>query len=107
MTSCSTQLTQKTIFDLLDQYGISWKYYRDSENYIKNFVSLRTKDGKKMVGGGQFKKDVKKGRLPQVAFVESSEWMLEDEHPSSDIQIGQQWVSKRIRYLLKSRYWKN
>ena len=100
------QWDQKTIFDVLDQYGISWKYYRSDSGYIKNFASVREHDQKKMVPVSRFKKDLKHGHLPQVVFIESLD-NIEDEHPSIDIQFGQNWVANRIKELMTSKYWQS
>ncbi|MBI3556010.1 MAG: hypothetical protein HY074_07090 [Deltaproteobacteria bacterium] len=98
------QWDQKTIFDVLNQYGISWKYYRSDSGYIKDFASIREHNQKKMVSVGQFKRDLKKGHLPRISFIESLD-NIEDEHPSIDVQFGQNWVANRIKELMHSQYW--
>jgi len=37
-----TSYPQKTLFDLLDEYGITWKYYNDGEGYLKLFQPLNS-----------------------------------------------------------------
>jgi phospholipase C len=100
---------QRTIFDVLDRYGISWKAYRSylAEDYYRVFPAMRKRDDKKIVRIGEFERDLKHGRLPQVALLDSSELLRQDEHPSASIQLGQYWVARRVRALLKSDYWKS
>jgi phospholipase C len=96
---------QKTIFDELTQHGVSWKYYHVREDYLKLFGPTHTRDAAKVAPIGDFKKDVKAGTLPQVAVVESSEDLSQDEHPAANIQIGQAWVADKIDAVMKSQYW--
>lgn len=99
------QFSQKTIFELLDDYKISWKYYTDDGGYLKFFRPLYKKARSKIVPVWEYEFDLKQGTLPQVVFVESLE-NEEDEHPSANIQLGQAWVAHKINALMKSDYWK-
>lgn len=99
------QFSQKTIFELLDDYQISWKYYTDDGGYLKFFRPLYRKSAAKIVSVATYEKDLKEGTLPQVVFVEAVE-NEEDEHPSANIQVGQAWVAHKIGALMKSDYWK-
>ncbi|MGZ3653548.1 MAG: alkaline phosphatase family protein [Bdellovibrionota bacterium] len=99
-----TSYAQKTLFDLLDEYGITWKYYNDGEGYLKLFQPLYLRSLDKMKTIADYESDLAAGTLPQVAFLDTSA-EGEDEHPSADIQIGETWVSQRIRALMASSAW--
>ena len=102
-----SEFKQKTIFDVLDANHITWKYYQTEEDYLKLFAPLHARDQRKIAKADQFRVDVAAKKLPQVAFVESSERGKQDEHPPSNIQIGQTWVADKIDALLASDYWAN
>jgi len=109
-----TQFAQKTIFDVLDQYGISWRYYTDysgnfsgEPGYVSLFHPLLARDRAKIGTVADYAKDMSSEHFPTVAFIDANEWLGEDEHPSADIQIGQAWVAARIQTLLKSPLWKD
>jgi phospholipase C len=96
---------QKTIFDLLDQYGISWAYYDDGTGYLKFFQPLYLRSLAKLKTIADYESDLKTGNLPQVAFLDTSA-EGEDEHPDADIQRGEAWVGERVRALIASPYWR-
>ncbi len=99
------KFSQKTIFELLTENGISWKYYNDGSGYFQLFkYSASTAD--KIVNPSQFVQDLNSGKLPQVSFIDASD-KGEDEHPSADIQQGQVFVAQRIKELTQSPYWAN
>lgn len=97
----------KTVFDELDANGISWKYYYTYENYLRDFRPLYNRSKSKMGTMEDYKNDLARGALPSVVFVESSGANKEDEHPASDIRIGQAWVADKIKALMNSAYWKD
>jgi phospholipase C len=101
------QFSQKTIFDVLDQYGISWKYYGDGPGYLVLFQPVYTRDSGKAAKLREFQTDLQNGTLPSVVFIESNFEGAEDEHPADNIQVGQQWVAERVNDLMASPYWKD
>jgi len=102
----ASEWSQKTIFDVLDAYGISWKYYTDAkEGYVGLFRPLATKDRGSFATIAQYTHDTAAGTLPQVAFLDSDYEANEDEHPADDIRIGEAWVAERINSLLASPAW--
>ena len=94
---------QKTIFDLLSDYGISWKYYKDGPGV---FTLLRTSvsHANRLGTIANYFQDLQSKSFPQVVFLDASS-EGEDEHPSADIQVGQQFVAQRIQELVRSTYW--
>ena len=101
----SEQYRQRTIFDVLDEHHISWKYYTDDVGYLYMFGPMHARDQKKMRPLAEYESDLRRGRLPQVSLLESLEDQ-EDEHPPVSVQIGQAWVAGKIRALMESSYWK-
>jgi phospholipase C len=92
--------TQKTIFELLDQAGVSWRYYyhgKLSSSFIQNF-SIYKKDAAKVVPLGtdtgntntaKWQADIlDEAHLPQVLFIERGGTVGLDEHPDANIQKG-------------------
>ncbi len=100
------QYSQKTIFDVLNQYGVSWKYYTDDKGYLALFSKLYSSSHSKMLKIADFGKDLNSKNLPKVIFIDAN-FEGEDEHPEADIQLGQLFVATRIHELIASSYWKN
>lgn len=97
-----------TIFDLLNKFGVSWadyfvdapqagSFYSSSPNYLP--VSI-------------FFVQAALGILPQVSFIDP-DFGLEgtaaenDEHPPTDIQRGQAYVSQIVNAVRNSPSWKD
>jgi len=99
------EFTQKTIFETLNENGVSWKYYYSDLHMLLLFQKLYWKNLKNIAPISQFKRDMRKGRMPQVVFLESSV-IMGDEHPPFNFQISQYFVAKRIKELMLSKYWK-
>ena len=104
-----------TIFDLLDQAGISWKYYYQFSSPIHiNFWSVYRRDPGKFVPISSYYNDVKtESTFPAVAFIEEGGF---DEHPkpnpgtngaTGSIQLGASTIQGFISMLMKSPTWKS
>jgi len=93
----------ETLYDRLDQKGISWKYYYQDPNTIeiKNWTTY-TRDASKVVPLSQYYTDLTNGTLPQVVFIERG---FDDEHPGKNFQPGQQLGKKIIDALMASSAW--
>lgn len=107
-----TRIAAPTIFDLLEQKGISWKVYLadkanpKSHTYIGLFSSsFKGKDDPHIVDAEQFIADCSNGSLPQVAMIESGVNTGLDEHPTSDIQTGAAYMRRIINALMQSTLW--
>lgn len=101
------QFEQKTIFDTLNEHGVTWKYYKNGPGYLELFQPMFHKNREKIVGLNEFYQDLKNGRLPQVVVIDSAFEAGEDEHPNGNIEVGQAFVAHRLQELVTSRYWKN
>jgi len=100
---------QVTIFDRLNDEGITWKEYRTNLATSAMFVADLVKNTEHLVPHAQFAEDVKNGTLPQVSWVDplfSEGGALESsEHPPGDMQVGQKWMHDQLKVLMESPYW--
>jgi len=123
--SNSPLLSDKTIFQLLQENGISWKIYVHPlgdgcdnfscllmQSYINMFTfqgDLQNKYSQNLVPISQYFTDLANGTLPQVAFIEPASDEGLDEHPSLtdavNIQAGARYTSTLINALMQSRAW--
>jgi phospholipase C len=126
-------LTAKTIFQELQDAGISWKIYVDPQgspcsgppysascllslSYMQNFTFAKTilsQYPQNIAPISQYFTDLKNGTLPQVAQIEPDTDAGLDEHPGTsdayptEIQAGAQYVSTLINGLMQSSSWKD
>ena len=125
-------LTATPIFEALQNAGISWKIYVDTDysacssnptpaclltlSYIVNFEwgqTIPTNYPNNIATITQYLSDVQNGTLPQVALIEPASAASLDEHPSDtdsytvDIQAGANFVSTLINPLMTSSSWKD
>ena len=132
-TSGSPQLDVLTIFEALQDAGISWKIYVHADptgcvdaktclypqSYIQNFiygnVILQNPDLLANVEStDQFLTDAANGTLPQVAMIEPASEVSLDEHPSDNdvaspprIQAGAAYAASLINGLMAGPNWKD
>jgi phospholipase C len=125
-------LTATTIFQELQNAGISWKIYVNTQNtacasnptpqcllsltYIRNFAwgqKIPANYPSHLATMTQYFADVKNGTLPQVAQIEPASAAGLDEHGSDsdaypiNIQLGAKYVSSLINALMNSVSWKD
>jgi phospholipase C len=117
-----------TIFDRLQEKGISWKFYvqnyeptlnyRTASQFPANrasqvtWVPLLNIDRfldnpdlfSHIVDLSEYYTDLVNGTLPSVAFIVPSG---PSEHPPSSVQSGQRFVKTLIQSLMQSHYWDN
>jgi phospholipase C len=119
-------LSQKTIFQVLQEAGISWKFYLPDgteSNIVFVFQPFTNQNLSHFVPHSQYFTDLQNGTLPQVAFIASKPGF--DEHPgpaNSDMawpnttppqgvgihnQWGAQYVANIINALMQSSAWKD
>jgi phospholipase C len=113
-----------TIFDRLEQAGVSWKFYVQNYDPQITFRSRANTDRgsqivwvplldyaryldnprlfSHIVDADQYYSDLRNGTLPQVAFMAPSG---SSEHPPGSIQAGERFVRTLIGALTSSRYW--
>jgi len=101
------EFAQFTIFDQLNEYGVTWKYYFTDRPITLLFAPMFLRNIDKMALIEDYFVDLERNRLPQVVFLESSFTgnPSGDEHPPSDFQVGQASVAMRIDAFLQSKYW--
>ena len=107
-----TQINVPTIFDELQQAGISWKnYVPDFPNgsSLKAFPAYSKYINTNVVPMSQYFTDVQNGTLPQVAFIDRDSQGGLDEHPGAgvNIQKGAAYVAKIINALMTSSAWQD
>jgi phospholipase C len=115
-------LPDKTIFQLLEEAGISWKFYMPDTteaNVVFTFQPFTNQHRDKFVPMQQYFDDLKNGTLPEVAFIASKAGL--DEHPGpanmdktqpingfgTKVQHGAAYVSNIINSLMQSSSWKD
>jgi phospholipase C len=102
-------LSAKTIFQDLDDAGVSWKIYETDPNdtYLTYFQPYASHHMDHVVPATQFVSDARNETLPAVAFIEGGYNSGRDEHPTTPIQQGEIYVASLINGLVQSPSWKN
>ncbi len=112
----NTQLTAKTIFQLLDAAGISWKIYSVDHQpdgklitTLRNFQPYAATKEDHIVPFSQFLTDAQNGTLPQFSYIEPGFASGRDEHPgvSDNIQTGTAFMASIFSALINSPSWKD
>jgi len=100
--------SQKTIFENLDAAGITWKVYYSQIAFALEFSYVRA-HANNVVPVAQYYQDAANGTLPQVSFVDpvfvASAQVENDEHPPSNVQVGEQFVAGVVNALTASPNW--
>ena len=116
LPSGAPALTNKTIFELLQENGISWKVYVTDPNPNPidgtsfNMFSFSRQNLQNIVPATQFLTDAASGTLPQVAMIDPGYTSGRDEHPAAitpggSVQKGAAYVSTLINGLMQSPSW--
>ena len=92
------------IFDVLNKYDVSWKYYYHDIAIAMLMRTFSHEDLKHFAHISQYRKDLEEGTLPSVSYIESS-FIFGEEHPPFNFQIGQRQVAQHIESLLNSKMW--
>jgi phospholipase C len=115
-----------TIFDRLEEAGISWKFYVQNYDPKITFRTAQDSDraaqvvwvpllgyaryvddpklSRHIVDLEEYYADLKRGTLPAVAFMVPSG---ASEHPPGSIKAGERFVRTLVTELMASRYWKS
>lgn len=108
----TSQVKAQTIFDLLNQNGITWNIYfvdntLDSE--VGFFAGFESKYPSHFFPISQYLTDVQNGTLPQVSYIDPGFEKGEDEHPGkgTSIQVGTAFSTSLITALMNSPSWKD
>jgi phospholipase C len=116
-----TKVNNKTIFQLLEENGISWKIYVPDwgPNPVGHTEMVMFTFGdehpENFVDATQFAVDAQNGTLPQVALIAAGSFSGRDEHPADDpnvpggsVQYGSNYVANAfINPLMDSPSWKD
>jgi len=104
---------QKTIFQLLNQYGISWRYYyQDNSVFLAQFAAWNDP----AISGNVYPisnwyttlaSASADSDLPSVIFIERASETALDEHPGANVQAGAADAVQVINALLASQAWKS
>ena len=101
--------TQPTIFNELDATGVSWKIYYSQVPFAFLFSYVRNHAAGHVFPISQYYADAAAGNLPQVSFVDpvfvSQADTETDEHPPSNVQVGEQFASQVTNALMQSPNW--
>src|SRR2546427_167776 len=101
----------RSIFNSLDEAGITWKVYGAEPvlTFANEFAYARNHVPPQIVNINQYYTDLAAGTLPQVAFVDplfvASKNVQSDEHPPSNVQVGQKFTHDVIQGLMDSSSW--
>jgi len=111
-TPLAGQFSQRSIFNELDEAGVSWKVYADQFPVAFAFLFAYVREtpaAAKVVPFEEFLVDAASGSLPQVAFIDpilvAPNNVENDEHPPSNVQVGEQFAAQVIDALFKSPNW--
>jgi phospholipase C len=104
--------THKSVFELFDKSFVSWRIY--SDQYPLSFGSLLFQyvadhAAQHVFPMSQYYSDAASGKLPNVSFVDprflDTPRVESDEHPPSNVQVGQRFVANVINGLMASPNW--
>jgi len=97
-----TGYTIPSIFDRLDDGGVSWGAYSQSASSLWLFQSLRGRE--ELYSFDHFFAHAERGSLPTVSWVEPA-FGLNDDHPPVHPLLGQIFLSSIHEALAKSPAW--
>ena len=109
------------IFDELAVRGVSFNWYEDQQpghgsaapapDIVLTITAAKRYGRNPVVPFTQFLSDAKNGTLPQVSFIDGDNTNEtptgNDEHPPSEIEIGQDFVWQVVNAVTTSPEWKN
>jgi phospholipase C len=105
----ATGYTQPTVFNLLDAAHVSWKIYYSQVAFANLFAYVRNHAPGNVVPISNYYIDAANGRLPAVSFVDpifvATNTVENDEHPPSNVQVGQNFTAGIVSALFKSPNW--
>ena len=105
----ANQFSQRTIFENLDAAGVSWKIYFAQIPFAFEFAYVRNHAAGHVFPISQYYADAATGNLPQVSYVDpvfvGPTNVENDEHPPSNVQVGENFASNVVNSLIKSPNW--
>jgi phospholipase C len=98
-----------TIFEQLDAHHVSWRIYMSQVPFAGLFGYVRAHAADHVFPISQYSADAAAGNLPQVSLVDpiftGPTNVENDEHPPSNIQVGERFASDVIHSLFTSPSW--
>jgi len=101
----TASVNAKTIWQALEEAGISWKIYADGHTTLEAFHSFYVSHTANVVPYAQYFKDAKSGNLPSVSFIQNATGS--DEHPTVSVQRGAAFAKTFIDALMNGPNWKD
>lgn len=101
----------KTMPDMLNKHGISWRYYDEDGSWYNAILAIdhlfNSKYwGPNVVPQDEFIPDVQNGKLARVTWLIPGEG--NNEHPGGpSVCAGENWSVEVINAVMNSKYWKN
>jgi phospholipase C len=112
-TVSAGQYTQPTIFDLMTQHSVSWKYYfQDNSVFLFQFSTWNNPGEQAKVQNinslfTTLADPNADNLLPSVSFIERATATGLDEHPGENVQTGSAQVKKIIDAVMRSAAWQS
>ena len=101
--------TQPTIFELLDQAGVSWKIYHSGLPFGALFQYVVNHAANVVPVNPNYFNDAAAGTLPQVSFIDpifiGAKNVENDEHPPANVQVGEKFAADTINAFTASPQW--
>jgi phospholipase C len=97
--------------DLLEEAGVSWKYYANPDVWMNGLQSIEhVRNGpmwKKVQPPSQYLTDVENGKLPSVSWLIPPEGI--NEHPGAGTNVckGENWTVEQVNAIMESEYWES
>jgi len=105
------EYSQRTIFNLMDESNppVTWKVYFSQIPFAAEFAYVRNQGAANLLPISQFFVDAAAGTLPNVAFVDpifvGTSNTENDEHPTANIQVGEEFASRVMNAVIASPQW--
>ena len=104
-------VSTRTIFDHLNDHGVTWRYYEHGYCFLRMFERY-TFDNQNIVDGGpdsiNFVRNALDGFLPSVTFIDPDFIDVPpgfDDGPPADIAAGQHFIGTVVDALIKGHIW--
>ena len=105
--SVATEFSARTIFEQLDDAGVSWKTYYSQIAFSQLYAYVRDTGADNLAPLADFFTAVAAGTLPQVTYIDPAFFGEDqnDEHPPSNAQKGQKLVADVVQAVFDSPLW--
>eukprot|EP01060_Flectonema_neradi_P010616 TRINITY_DN1770_c2_g1_i2.p1 TRINITY_DN1770_c2_g1~~TRINITY_DN1770_c2_g1_i2.p1 ORF type:complete len:492 (+),score=82.80 TRINITY_DN1770_c2_g1_i2:66-1541(+) len=102
----------KTVFDLVEEVGLDWKFYYADAPLEMAFIEKITRSPERVHDWYRFKKDIREGDLPTFSWVnprwfvnETSGEGANDQHPDHDVRLGEALLKEVYEELRAGPAW--